>query len=99
MAEREGLIRRCAAHPFRGVTLERDVLRNARRCLSNPLIGFEPLLATLMTFRRALDDSKAGALNNGGEGGIRTLDRGLAYTPLAGARLQPLGHLSQNRAQ
>ena|SRR5690554_7662243 len=33
---------------------------------------------------------------NGGEGGIRTLDRGLAYTPLAGARLQPLGHLSQN---
>ncbi len=25
-----------------------------------------------------------------------TLDRGLAYTPLAGVRLQPLGHLSKN---
>ena len=31
---------------------------------------------------------------NGGERGIRTLDRGLTYTPLAGERLQPLGHLS-----
>ena len=29
----------------------------------------------------------------GGEGGIRTLER-LPVTPLAGARLQPLGHLS-----
>ena len=28
------------------------------------------------------------------ERGIRTLDRGLTYTPLAGERLQPLGHLS-----
>ncbi len=33
------------------------------------------------------------ALKCGGEGGIRTLDR-FPYTPLAGARLQPLGHLS-----
>ena len=33
----------------------------------------------------------------GGEGGIRTLDRGLAYTPLAGERLQPLGQLSVTR--
>ena len=31
---------------------------------------------------------------DGGERGIRTLDRGLTYTPLAGERLQPLGHLS-----
>ena len=30
----------------------------------------------------------------GGEGGIRTLDTGLGYTPLAGERLQPLGHLT-----
>ena len=30
----------------------------------------------------------------GGEEGIRTLERGLAVTPLAGERLQPLGHLS-----
>tara|TARA_B100000405_G_scaffold295965_1_gene250442 strand:- start:335 stop:616 length:282 start_codon:yes stop_codon:yes gene_type:complete len=31
----------------------------------------------------------------GGEGGIRTLDRGLPYTPLAGERFQPLSHLSK----
>ena len=31
---------------------------------------------------------------DGGEGGIRTLDGLLTHTPLAGARLQPLGHLS-----
>ena len=30
----------------------------------------------------------------GGEGGIRTLDTRLTYTPLAGERLQPLGHVS-----
>ncbi len=31
----------------------------------------------------------------GGGGGIRTLDRGFGpYTPLAGERLQPLGHPS-----
>ena len=32
----------------------------------------------------------------GGEGGIRTLDTLLTYTPLAGERLQPLGHFSGN---
>ena len=31
----------------------------------------------------------------GGEGGIRTLDTLLTYTPLAGERLQPLGHFSK----
>ena len=31
---------------------------------------------------------------DGGEGGIRTLDTLLTYTPLAGERLQPLGHFS-----
>ncbi len=31
---------------------------------------------------------------SGGERGIRTLDTRLTYTPLAGERLQPLGHLS-----
>ena len=34
------------------------------------------------------------ALHIGGEGGIRTLDGLLTHTPLAGARLRPLGHLS-----
>ncbi len=33
-------------------------------------------------------------VNIGGEGGIRTLDGLLTHTPLAGARLRPLGHLS-----
>ena len=33
----------------------------------------------------------------GGEGGIRTLDTRLTYTPLAGERLQPLGHFSTFR--
>jgi hypothetical protein len=37
---------------------------------------------------------KAGSFVYGGEGGIRTLDTLLTYTPLAGARLQPLGHFS-----
>ena len=32
----------------------------------------------------------------GGERGIRTLDGLLTHTPLAGERLQPLGHLSVN---
>ena len=32
---------------------------------------------------------------SGGQGGIRTHDTLLGYTPLAGERLQPLGHLSQ----
>ena len=36
----------------------------------------------------------AGPSIYGGERGIRTLDGLLTHTPLAGARLQPLGHLS-----
>ncbi len=35
-----------------------------------------------------------GNQNNGGEDGIRTHDTLLTYTPLAGERLRPLGHLS-----
>ena len=38
---------------------------------------------------------KAGCFVYGGEGGIRTLDTLLTYTPLAGERLQPLGHFSR----
>ena len=33
-------------------------------------------------------------MRGGGEEGIRTLDTLITYTPLAGERLQPLGHLS-----
>ena len=36
----------------------------------------------------------SGLFIDGGEGGIRTLDTLLTYTPLAGERLQPLGHFS-----
>ena len=32
---------------------------------------------------------------NGGDEGIRTLDTLLRYTPLAGERLRPLGHVSE----
>ena len=35
-----------------------------------------------------------GNQNDGGEDGIRTHDTLLTYTPLAGERLRPLGHLS-----
>ena len=38
---------------------------------------------------------RAGLFSDGGEGGIRTLDTLLTYTPLAGERLQPLGHFSE----
>ena len=40
--------------------------------------------------------AQAGFLLSGGERGIRTLDGLLTHTPLAGERLQPLGHLSVN---
>jgi hypothetical protein len=37
-------------------------------------------------------------MNAGGEGGIRTPDRGVSpYNGLANRRLQPLGHLSVNK--
>ena len=39
-------------------------------------------------------DSTSPFFYGGGEGGIRTLDTRLTYTPLAGERLQPLGHFS-----
>ena len=41
-----------------------------------------------------INDIMGEAGESGGERGIRTLDRVLTYTPLAGERLQPLGHLS-----
>ena len=50
----------------------------------------------MQMIRRITQTFKDSLRLNGGERGIRTLDRGLAYTPLAGERLQPLGHLSVN---
>ncbi len=49
-------------------------------------IGFTPL--------NAKKNPAYAGFGYGGERGIRTLDTLLTYTPLAGARLQPLGHLS-----
>ena len=40
------------------------------------------------------NDGRAAKFKSGGERGIRTLDGLLTHTPLAGERLQPLGHLS-----
>ena len=42
----------------------------------------------------ALFELQPARFQSGGERGIRTLDGLLTYTPLAGARLRPLGHLS-----
>ena len=50
--------------------------------------------ATKRAQKSPRDTESTGALMIGGEGGIRTLDTLLTYTPLAGARLQPLGHFS-----
>jgi hypothetical protein len=44
--------------------------------------------------RYRIQISRLGEMN-GGEEGIRTLDTLLTYTPLAGERLRPLGHLSE----
>ena len=77
----EGLLRRC----LRPLGRHRFALRSARAGE-----GF-----TLQFF---LDIKKAPYIRRlfGGEGGIRTLDTLLTYTPLAGERLQPLGHFTIN---
>ena len=46
-----------------------------------------------MRFRMACR-AKLGAKKDGGEDGIRTHEKLLTSTPLAGERLRPLGHLS-----
>ena len=57
--------------------------------------GFEPPTARFVAeYSIQLSYECVFNFNRGGEGGIRTLDELLTHTPLAGARLQPLGHLS-----
>ena len=51
---------------------------------------------TLLSTQKKSPASVMRGIFIGGEGGIRTLDTLLTYTPLAGARLQPLGHFSIN---
>jgi hypothetical protein len=50
--------------------------------------------AELRAQRLKTDGNIARHVATGGEGGIRTLEGLLTLTPLAGARLRPLGHLS-----
>ncbi len=52
------------------------------------------MLSFKLDIKSSLEVRRSARRLDGGEGGIRTLDRGLAYTPLAGERLQPLGHLT-----
>jgi hypothetical protein len=55
--------------------------------------GFEPPTPWFVA-RYSIQLSYGRVLLIGGERGIRTLDGLLAHTPLAGERLRPLGHLS-----
>ena len=79
MAEREGLTRRYAPRPSGAVAKE------LWRHPSPPMYSERP---------PETDVPNIIVLPIGGEGGIRTLDGLLTHTPLAGARLRPLGHLS-----
>ena len=57
--------------------------------------GSNPALAhTNKSEKRVKAPSSHFYIHIGGEGGIRTLEGLLTLTPLAGARLRPLGHLS-----
>ena len=59
--------------------------------------GFEPPTARFVAEYSIQLSYASSMTQNGGEGGIRTLDTLLRYTPLAGVRLQPLGHFSALR--
>ncbi len=75
-----------------GRCLSGSVNRAVPARLANPLV--------YLSWVRTPPDSEGkktafgGFLFSGGEGGIRTHDGLLTHTPLAGERLQPLGHLS-----
>ncbi len=57
----------------------------------DPLVRSQILYPTELRARKRID-----VIFINGEGGIRTLDGDLKpHTPLAGERLQPLGHLSE----
>ena len=84
MAEREGLLKTSCFHHY----VTPSAIKNV------PDIFFEhsssqPSLSNIFN-----KSTKADLIKYGGERGIRTLDELLTHTPLAGERLQPLGHLS-----
>ena len=84
---KEGLLRRCLRPAGRHhcvLALSRAVALGSNRR------GFSPS-KFLKTQKSPLKRRQFG-----GEGGIRTLDTLLTYTPLAGERLQPLGHFTVN---
>ena len=62
----------------------------------NQTISLLQIFTTKRVQKNPYSSIAIGALMYGGERGIRTLDTLLTYTPLAGARLQPLGHFSKN---
>ncbi len=74
---------RCRTHAFQACALSHSAISPKNR-LKRALPSWAPLTLRRGQFRTN---------QTGGEGGIRTLER-LPVTPLAGARLQPLGHLS-----
>ena len=69
--------------------------RCARPALLTQLVERRARLMTSLTAINQKAPRVRGFLVYGGEGGIRTLDT-FPYTPLAGERLRPLGHLTGN---
>ena len=89
LAERQGLLGP-AASPLRGRRLPPTL---SHACGAR----LEPKGPHRASLQRIYQRPRAGPLIYGGERGIRTLDGLLTHTPLAGARLQPLGHLSRKQ--
>jgi hypothetical protein len=97
MAEREGLIKTAlkAVFTLTGFALARSFLIAAQSIAPSHRVRIPLSCLELDIFLGGVPRITEVDPLYGGERGIRTLDRGLTYTPLAGARLQPLGHLSK----
>ena len=82
------MIRAFGTHPF-GAAGRAGVVSHLRCSARTEGFSPKPLRPQLIYSPRR------GYILVGGERGIRTLDGLLTHTPLAGERLQPLGHLSK----
>ncbi len=91
MAEREGLLGAAPLAPSGPPPLHGDVVSHRSAALGSNL-----RVLTMASTHHKYKRPRSGPFVFGGERGIRTLDGLLTHTPLAGARLQPLGHLSKN---